>query len=85
MRRRISTTALVLTAALSPADMEEPLVEFDLIPLQGGELGHSETVAVGEDNHGGVAVTMAATIAGGFDNPIYLLWDRVFAGGTHGS
>ena len=58
------------------------MVELDLIPLQGGEFGYSEPVGVGEDNHRGIAVAIAPTLSGGFDDPINLIWGEVFAGAS---
>ena len=69
-------------SVLAPANVDEPLVELNLIPLQGGELGHSEPVGVGEDNHRGIAVAIAPTLSGGFDDPVNLIWGEVFAGAS---
>ena len=48
-------------APLGPADVQGRGVEVDLIPAKVGEFGHAQAVAVGDEDHGGVAVTAVAT------------------------
>src|SRR5215510_4535846 len=38
-------------APLETADMDKPLIEIDLIPAEGDELGHPEPVPVGQQDH----------------------------------
>jgi len=45
-------------APLGPADVQGRSVEVDLIPAKVGEFGHAQAVAVGDEDHGGVAVTV---------------------------
>ena len=45
---------------LEPAYMEMSLGEVDHIPAQGDELGGAQAVPVGDEDHGAVAVSVAA-------------------------
>jgi hypothetical protein len=60
--------------------VEEALVEVELVPAHGDELGDAQAVAVGEEDGGGVAVAVAAAArAGGLDQPPDLLGGEVLA------
>ena len=57
-------------AVLEPANVDEPLVEIELIPAQRAQLPYPEHVPVADENHGGVAMTVAAIPAPcGFHQP----------------
>jgi hypothetical protein len=43
--------------ALHPAHVQQRRVHVDLVPAQIAELGRAQPMAVGDQNHGGVAVT----------------------------
>ena len=58
-------------ALLDPADVQGRGVEVDLIPAKVGEFGHTQAVAVGDEDHGGVAMTVAV-LAGGLDQALDL-------------
>ena len=52
-------------APLEPADMNKPLIEIELIPAEGDELGHPEPVPIGQQNHRVIAESMPAHAPGG--------------------
>jgi hypothetical protein len=54
-------------AALAPADVQTAGVQFDLVPLQIDQLRGAQTVAICEQDHGCVPVTVAAVLARGVD------------------
>jgi hypothetical protein len=47
-------------------------IEFDLMPLQIAQLTSPQPVPVGEQDHGGVAVAIAASFASSLDQPLDL-------------
>ena len=49
-------------ARLDPADVQGRLVEVDLRPAQVDQLADPQTVAIGDKDHGRVAVTMAVVL-----------------------
>ena len=50
-------------ALLGPTDVQDGMGEIHLIPAQVREFGRPETVAEGDEDHGGVAVTPALALA----------------------
>src|SRR5262245_45035106 len=52
-------------ALFAPADVQPAGVDLDLVPLQIAQLGSSKPVAVGQQDHGGVPVAIAAVLARG--------------------
>src|SRR5262249_28893772 len=52
-------------ALFAPADVQPAGVDLDLVPLQIAKLGSSKPVAVGQQDHGGVPVAIAAVLARG--------------------
>ena len=60
--------------------MDEPMREVDLIPGQGAQLGDAQAMPEGDQDHGGVAQTIAAVaLLGGADQALNLLRRQVFA------
>ena len=49
--------------ALTAADMQSTGIEFDLMPLQIAGFGSPKTMPVGDQDHGGVAMPVAARLA----------------------
>lgn len=45
-------------APLDPVDLEQPLFQVDLVPAQRHQLRHAQAVAVGQQDHGRVAVAV---------------------------
>jgi hypothetical protein len=56
---------------LCPPDVEHRTVEVDLVPTQIADLGRPQTVTVGQQDHGGVAMTVAIAL-GGLEQRLYL-------------
>src|SRR5262249_25737407 len=50
--------------SLRSADMQAPGIELDLVPLQVADLRSPQTVAVGDQYHGGIAMPVPAGLAG---------------------
>src|SRR6185436_1753115 len=51
-------------AVLGPADMHAALVELDLMPLEIADLRGSQSVTIGDQDHGRVSMSVAAVLAG---------------------
>ena len=49
-------------AALDPAHRQGGLVEVDLVPAQVDQLADPQTMTIGHQDHGGVAVTVAVVL-----------------------
>jgi hypothetical protein len=64
------------SAILDPPDVEHRAVEVDLVPT---DLGRPEAVPVGQQDHGGVAVTVSVALRG-LDECLDLVGSEVFAG-----
>src|SRR5262249_1764150 len=52
-------------AMLGSAHMQPALVELDLMPLQAADFACSQAVTIGDQDHGGIAMTTSAHLAGG--------------------
>src|SRR6266568_1071369 len=70
----------VVDPAFSSADMEPAAAEFNLIPTKVAHLGGAEPMAVGDQDHGGVSVPVAGPLAGGFLEPLDLLFGQILPG-----
>ena len=57
---------------LDPVDVQAALGELDLLPLQVAHLGGSQTVAIGDQDHGRVAMAVAAMLSGAVHQPVDL-------------
>ena len=66
-------------AALDPADVQRGAVEVDLIPAQVHQLAHPQAMAIGDQDHGGIAVAPAVAL-GGLDQLLDLGLGQVLAG-----
>jgi hypothetical protein len=66
-------------AVLDPADMEHAAFEIDLIPTKVADLGRPQPVPEGEQDHGGVAVTVPVAL-GRLDQLPDLVGREVLAG-----
>src|SRR5262249_23142848 len=51
-------------APLCSADMQASLVELDLMPLEATDFTCSQPMTIGDQDHGGIAMTMAIHLAG---------------------
>jgi len=51
---------------LGSADVQAALVELDLIPFQAADFACSHPMTIGDQDHGGIAVTVPVAL-GGFD------------------
>src|SRR5215472_17072688 len=65
---------------LDPVDVQAPLGKLDLVPSQVAHLRGSQSVPVGDQDHGRVAVTVAAALAGAVHQPLDFLPGKVWAG-----
>src|SRR3954451_12777655 len=43
-------------AVLDPPDVQEPVLEVDLVPAERAQLGDAQSMAIGDPDHGGIAV-----------------------------
>ena len=70
-------------AALDALDVEHGIagVEFDLAPFEVGQFLTTKAVPVGEQNPGGVALAVAAGLAGGSDLDLRLVIKRSISAG----
>src|SRR6516165_8193358 len=59
-------------SALEPVNVQAALGEFDLLPLQVAHLGGPQAMAVGDQNHGRVAMAVAAMLSGTVHQPLDL-------------
>ena len=66
-------------ALLDPPDVQDGVGEIDLIPTQVDKLGRPQTMAEGNQDHGGIPVTPAIGL-GGIDQPIDLGAGQVLPG-----
>jgi len=66
-------------AVLDPPDVQEPVLEVDLIPAQRAQLGDAQAVAVGDPDHGGIAVPVPV-LSRGCDQALDFLGGQVLAG-----
>ena len=51
-------------AVLGPADVHAAVVQLDLMPLEIADLGGSQSMTIGDQNHGRVSMSVAAVLAG---------------------
>ena len=66
-------------AVLGPADVHAALVELDLVPVEIADLRGSQSVTVGDQNHGRVSMSVAAVLAGIVHELFDLAGGQVFA------
>jgi len=57
---------------LDTVNVKAALGQFDLLPLQVAHLGGPQTVAVGHQDHGRIAMAVAAMLAGAVHQPLDL-------------
>ena len=57
-------------SVLDPVNVEAALGELDLLPLQVADLRGPQTMAIGDQDHGRVAMAVAAMLAGAVHQPV---------------
>jgi len=57
---------------LDPVNVQAALGELDLLPLQVADLGGPQTVSIGDQDHGRVAMAVAAMLSGAVHQPVDL-------------
>src|SRR5215831_19208123 len=62
---------------LDPVNVQAALGEFDLLPLQVADLGGPQTVPIGDQDHGRVAMPVAAMLSGALHQPLNLALGEV--------
>jgi len=62
---------------LDPVNVQAALGELDLLPLQVADLGGPQAVAIGDKDHGRVAMPIAAMLAGAVYQPVDLALGEV--------
>jgi hypothetical protein len=67
-------------APFAPADVQTASIQFDLVPLQIAQLGSSKSLAVGQQDHGGVAMPVATVLASGLDELLDLAAGEIAPG-----
>ncbi|MFZ0839020.1 MAG: hypothetical protein WAM77_16285 [Xanthobacteraceae bacterium] len=68
------------TASATPAHMQTAGFEFNLMPLQIANLGRSQTMTIGEQDHGRVPVTVTIQLASYGNQLLDFGCGQVFAG-----
>ncbi len=63
-----------------PADVQAPGIEFNLVPLQNADFGGPKTMSIGNQDHGRVAMTVAAQLASRCHQLLDLGAGEIFAG-----
>ncbi len=66
-------------SVLDPADMQEPLSEVYLLPLEMTQLRSSQAMTVGHQDHGGVTVAVTAPFPGDVDQVVDFAVGEVLA------
>src|SRR5215467_9130396 len=64
-------------SVLDPVNVQAALGQLDLLPLQVADLGGPQTVAVGHQDHGRVAMPIAAMLSGAVHQPLDLALGEV--------
>ena len=64
-------------SALEPVNVQAALGEFDLLPLEVADLRGSQAVAVDDQDHGRIAMPVAAMLAGTVHQPLDLALGEV--------
>jgi hypothetical protein len=59
--------------------MQPALVEFDLMPLEAADFGRAQAVAISDQDHGGIAMTMPAYLASSIDELLDLALGEIAA------
>jgi hypothetical protein len=59
--------------------MQSALVELDLMPLEAADLRCSQAVAIGDQDHGGIAMTTATVLASGVHELLNLALGEIAA------
>jgi len=67
-------------ALFQPAHVEESLVDLHLVPAQCAELAHTQTMPVGEQDHGRIAMAIATPPLGGQHQVLDLPLGQVLPG-----
>jgi hypothetical protein len=70
----------VIDPALGPSDMQTTLVQINLIPSQAAQFRGTKPTPVCDQDHGGVSMPVAGSLAGGFLEPLNLLFGQIFPG-----
>src|SRR5262249_44596606 len=66
-------------AVLDAVNVKAALGQFDLLPLQVADLGGPQTVAIGDQDHGRVAMPIAAVLARAVHQPLDLALGEIAA------
>jgi hypothetical protein len=61
-------------------DMKEPLVKIELLPAQGNQFGHAQSMAIGQEDHHVIAFSVAADAARRFPQLLDLGWREMLSG-----
>src|SRR5262245_50937095 len=82
LRARISSPCIGCTerALFAPTDVQPAGVDLELVPLQIAQLGSSKPVAVGEQDHGRVAMPVTTVLASGLHELLDLAAGEVAPG-----
>ena len=65
-----------INPALGPPDMQAARLKLDIVPAQTDQLGRPEAVAIGDQDRGGIPVTVAVAPSG-IDQPLDLATGQV--------
>jgi len=68
----------VIDPALGPPDVQPTSVEINLVPPQAAHLRGPERMAVRDQDHGGVAVTVAGPLTRRFLQPLNFTFGQIF-------
>jgi hypothetical protein len=64
-------------SVLDPVNVQATLGQLDLLPLQVADLRRPQTVAIGDQDHGRIAMPVAAMLSGAVDEPLDLALGEV--------
>jgi hypothetical protein len=70
----------IIDPAFGSSNVQSAAVEVNLIPPQAAQFRGTETMAVGDQDHGGVPVPVAGSLAGSFLEPLDLFFGQILSG-----
>ena len=65
-------------SVLGPVDVHSALVELDLVPLQVAQLGRSQAVTVGDQDHRCIAMSVPAALTSAVHQCLDLALNEIF-------
>jgi hypothetical protein len=66
-------------AVLGPPDVYSSLIQFNLMPFQAAKLACSQSMTIGHEYHGGIAMAVAAALPGAVHQRLNLTLGEILA------